>query len=215
MFNEEQKLKGMEKKDYSSEIYDCCYKIKEKLDNDNSLSLFEKRSVTTMFMQVMNALSNNDKAKALCKEVEKIMVGKILDYEARDIRNEGIAIGLKKGINQGINQGISQGINQITDQMKNSIFEYIKNNEFEYAYIIEKLNPNIPEKDKDLSFMRTVMAVHGINTTPFADALKAIANVKGKDANFILNLQKEVMNTTEYKQLLHKDAPISKQKAYS
>ena len=40
------------------------------------------------------------------------MGGKILDYEAKDILNQGISQGIEQGITQGIEQGITQGIEQ-------------------------------------------------------------------------------------------------------
>jgi len=38
------------------------------------------------------------------------MGGKILDYEAKRIRNEGWSAGLNEGINKGINKGRNEGI---------------------------------------------------------------------------------------------------------
>ncbi len=40
------------------------------------------------------------------------MGGKILDYEAKRIRNEGINEGFNKGINEGFNKGINEGFNK-------------------------------------------------------------------------------------------------------
>jgi len=52
------------------------------------------------------------------KGLKSVMGGKILDYEAKVIRNEGISQGISQGITQGIAQGISQGIAQGISQGK-------------------------------------------------------------------------------------------------
>ena len=43
------------------------------------------------------------------KGVGTIMGGKILDYEAKRIRNEGWSAGLNEGMNKGLNKGRSEG----------------------------------------------------------------------------------------------------------
>ena len=44
-------------------------------------------------------------------EVDEIMVGRTLEYEAKTILNQGIEQGIELGIEQGIELGIEQGIN--------------------------------------------------------------------------------------------------------
>lgn len=47
--------------------------------------------------------------KKVRKGVKSVMVGKVLDYEAKKILKRGISQGLSQGINQGLSQGINQG----------------------------------------------------------------------------------------------------------
>lgn len=124
MFNNEDKLKNMEKQNLSDDIIRECNKIKKKLD-DSNLSTFEKKSITKMFLQIMNELSSNDSAKTLCKEVEEIMGGRILDYEAKDILNEGIRQGIEEGKELGKEEGIKEGIKEGEEKGKVEIFNNI------------------------------------------------------------------------------------------
>jgi flagellar biosynthesis/type III secretory pathway protein FliH len=49
------------------------------------------------------------------KGVGTVMGGKILDYEAKRIRNEGINEGFNKGINEGFNKGITGAVDMLRD----------------------------------------------------------------------------------------------------
>ncbi|MBQ9252488.1 MAG: hypothetical protein IJ188_07625 [Clostridia bacterium] len=55
--------------------------------------------------------------------VYSIMGGHILNYEAKEILNQGIAQGIEQGITQGIEQGITQGEEIATER---DIIEGIK-----------------------------------------------------------------------------------------
>ncbi len=46
------------------------------------------------------------------------MGGKILDYEAKRIRNEGWSAGLNEGMNKGLNKGRSEGISGTVDILR-------------------------------------------------------------------------------------------------
>ena len=46
------------------------------------------------------------------------MGGKILDYEAKRIRDEGWNAGLNEGMNKGLNKGRSEGISGAVDMLR-------------------------------------------------------------------------------------------------
>ncbi len=48
--------------------------------------------------------------------MKSVMVGKILEYEAKTIRNEGLEQGIQQGMEQGMQQGIQQGMEQGVEQ---------------------------------------------------------------------------------------------------
>ncbi|MCI9361165.1 MAG: hypothetical protein HFG65_09425 [Hungatella sp.] len=47
------------------------------------------------------------------------MGGKVLEYEAKTIRKEGIKQGLQQGLEQGLEQGLKQGIQGTVSILKN------------------------------------------------------------------------------------------------
>jgi hypothetical protein len=59
------------------------------------------------------------------KEVTDVMGGKILDYEAKNILNKGISIGISQGISIGISIGINQGISIGISQGENRLAQLI------------------------------------------------------------------------------------------
>lgn len=68
---------------------------------------YTKCTILDMATKVIeNLAKKHDKVK---KGVKSIMVGKVLDYEAKRIKNEGIEQGRELGLSQGITQGITQG----------------------------------------------------------------------------------------------------------
>ncbi len=75
----EEKDKALEEKDNEALI-----------ENDG-----EKRAILDLSKKVLNKLSG--RSDMIKKEVEAIMGGKILDYEAKDILNQGISLGKAEG----------------------------------------------------------------------------------------------------------------------
>ena len=55
------------------------------------------------------AMFRANQYERVMEEVKEIMGGKILDYEAKDIRNKGIQIGINEGKRLGIVEGITIG----------------------------------------------------------------------------------------------------------
>ena len=82
----------------------------EDLQNQNLLSEYDKHAIIDMSKKVLENLAR--KYSHVKEEVKSIMGGKILDYEAKDILNKGIALGEELGIQKGLQQGILQGHNE-------------------------------------------------------------------------------------------------------
>lgn len=47
------------------------------------------------------------------------MGGRVLEYEAKTIKREGIKEGIEQGIEQGLEQGIEQGVKKTVSILKN------------------------------------------------------------------------------------------------
>ena len=87
------------------------------LEQGGEITEFTRQSLKAMIDKV--AMFRAGKYASVQKEVEEIMGGQILNYEAKDIRNkalregreEGISIGKEVGKQEGIAEGISKGEN--------------------------------------------------------------------------------------------------------
>ena len=128
------------------------------------------------------------------------MVGQVLQYEAKDILNEGIALGIKQGREQGIEQGIEQGVEQKNSQIKSTMYNYIKNQEFYPAYIVKRLDTDIPESDFDVSFMSDVVSVHGANGKMINEAVLAVTKFKGESTEFSVKLLDATLKSEQYRE---------------
>ena len=53
------------------------------------------------------------------KGVKAVMGGRVLEYEAKTIKNEGIKEGMEKGIEKGIEKGMEKGIMGTVSILKN------------------------------------------------------------------------------------------------
>ena len=75
-------------------------KIFEKLESKEvKLQVYEKETIKNMTKKILESLTKKfDNVK---KELGDVMGGKILDYEARQIKMEGIAEGEARGITKG------------------------------------------------------------------------------------------------------------------
>ena len=51
--------------------------------------------------------------------VKAVMGGRVLEYEAKTIKREGIKEGIEQGIEQGLEQGIEQGVKKTVSILKN------------------------------------------------------------------------------------------------
>lgn len=72
-----------------------------------------------------------------------IMVGPVLEYEAKRILNEGIRQGIEQGRKQGIEQGIALGEALVAELLKEQRFEDLKCVAEEISYrekLLKELN---------------------------------------------------------------------------
>lgn len=74
----------------------------EKLLNDGSITEYTKCTIMDMSNKVLEHITARH--DVVREGVKEVMVGRVLEYEAKTI--------LRRGIEQGISQGISQGIEQ-------------------------------------------------------------------------------------------------------
>ena len=77
------------------------------LERGGEITEFTRQSLKAMIDKV--AMFRAGKYAGVKKEVEEIMGGQILNYEAKDIRNSGIREGKKLGIAEGISIGKEAG----------------------------------------------------------------------------------------------------------
>ena len=62
------------------------------------------------------------------KGVKAIMGGKVLEYEAKTIKREGVKEGIKEGKKEGKKEGIKEGIEQGEDKLSRLIAKLMENN---------------------------------------------------------------------------------------
>jgi hypothetical protein len=105
--------------------------IRKTLDDmcvSGGLDEYTKCTLCEMTEKVINSIALN--FQNIKKEVNEVMGGQILEYEAKNILNQGISEGISQGINlgisQGINLGISQGISQGINQGASILSDIIK-----------------------------------------------------------------------------------------
>ena len=77
------------------------------LEQSGEITEFTRQSIKAMIDKV--AMFRANQYERVMEEVKEIMGGKILDYEAKDIRNKGIQIGINEGKRLGIVEGITIG----------------------------------------------------------------------------------------------------------
>ena len=68
----------------------------DKLQKDGEIDVFKKNSICAMSNHVMALIAQ--KYQNVRKGVEPIMGGKIIEYEAKTIRNTALKEGIEKGI---------------------------------------------------------------------------------------------------------------------
>ena len=76
----------------------------EKLLEQGKISEYTKCTLIDMSNKVLGHIARN--YEAVMEGVREIMGGKVLEYEAKAIRNEGIEEGMEKGLEKGMEKGI-------------------------------------------------------------------------------------------------------------
>jgi hypothetical protein len=78
----------------------------EKLYNTGKMDQYVKISLITLSKKVLEAyLKNYHQVKG---KVDEIMGGKVLEYEAKTILNQGISLGFTRGRSEGRDEGINE-----------------------------------------------------------------------------------------------------------
>ena len=80
----------------------------EQLLNAGEISEYTKCTIMDMSNKVLMHIAR--KYENVMEGVKQVMGGKVLDYEAKRIKNEGIEEGIKEGIKEGIVEGKAAGI---------------------------------------------------------------------------------------------------------
>lgn len=102
VYNEDKKALESLKREYAA------IRVRlEKMAGQGEISEYTKCMLLDMSGKVAENLAA--KYENVRKGVRDIMVGKVLEYEAKTIRREGIREGVCQGISQGISQGIKEG----------------------------------------------------------------------------------------------------------
>jgi hypothetical protein len=80
----------------------------EKLYNTGKMEQYVKISLITLSKKVLEAyLKNYQQVKG---KVDEIMGGKVLEYEAKTILNQGISLGFTRGRSEGMREGRDEGM---------------------------------------------------------------------------------------------------------
>ena len=80
----------------------------EQLLNAGEISEYTKCTIMDMSNKVLVHIAR--KYENVMEGVKQVMGGRVLDYEAKRIKNEGIEEGIKEGIKEGIVEGKAAGI---------------------------------------------------------------------------------------------------------
>ena len=97
--NDETKLKLLQ------EEYELIKNRLEELMNQGEISEYMKCTISDMSNKVLEHIAV--KYDSVKKGVQSVMGGKVLEYEAKAIRNEGLEEGMEKGMEKGINALVS------------------------------------------------------------------------------------------------------------
>lgn len=103
-----------EKLEYLQHIYQEILRRLNACVKNKELTEYEKQTIIDMSKKVLNHLTA--KYKNLNERIGEIMGGKILNYEAKDILNAGIAQGLERGLSRGLEQGREEGLSRGLEQ---------------------------------------------------------------------------------------------------
>ena len=108
IFSHENQFEEYEENEEKLRLLELEYeKIKNKLEeflNQGKISEYTKCTIIDMSNKVLEHIAK--RFENIRKGVKSVMGGKVLDYEAKTIRNEGVAEGIERGIERGMEKGI-------------------------------------------------------------------------------------------------------------
>ena len=89
----------------------------EALAEKGTISEYIKCTLVDMSNKVLENIAR--KYDSVRKGVKAVMGGKVLEYEAKTIREKGIEEGIEKGMEKGVEKGIEKGIRGTVSILKN------------------------------------------------------------------------------------------------
>lgn len=125
IFTHEKELEEYDKNEDKLEILKQEYEgIKKRLEEktvEDEIDEYTKCTITDMSKKVLEHLA--DKYENVKKGVGLVMGGRILDYEAKTIKNEGLREGRNEGINEGLREGRKEAARNLIRAGKMSLEE--------------------------------------------------------------------------------------------
>ena len=94
-------------------ITDSCFGIRDRLEGlaeSGKLTEYVKRTLEEMSGKVLEHIARGH--EKVREGVKSIMGGRVLEYEAKTILREGIALGEARGLAKGLNEGRIAGLNE-------------------------------------------------------------------------------------------------------
>lgn len=85
----------------------------EELQNQGVVNEYTRRTIIEMSNKVVEHIAS--KFKRIREGVQSVMGGKVLEHEAKTIRNEGILLGRKEGREEGREEGIKGTVSVLKD----------------------------------------------------------------------------------------------------
>ena len=128
------------------------------LQKAGEMSGFTKEAICAMINHVMALIAAN--YEKVREEVNIIMSGQVVDYEAKRIRNEGISIGRNEGISIGFDRGRNEGINIGRDEERK--LATAETEARAKDMLRDRMDISLVEKYTHLSMSRIQELAHGL-----------------------------------------------------
>ena len=121
IFSHENRFAEYEKDEAGLELLKAEYgQIRARLEalaEKGTISEYIKCTLVDMSNKVLENIAR--KYDSVRKGVKAVMGGKVLEYEAKTIREKGIEEGIEKGMEKGVEKGIEKGIRGTVSILKN------------------------------------------------------------------------------------------------
>lgn len=105
------------------EEYESIKNRLEELLNIKKINEYTKCTIIDMSNKVLEHIA--EKYENIRKGVKSVMGGKVLEYEAKAIKNEGIREGLQEGLQEGLREGLQEGLQKGRMEM---LFDLVRDN---------------------------------------------------------------------------------------